>query len=59
MPEVKVVYVLIAAREKFDQTPLPAMEHRQREANRGHVLSKVSNSMDLKVVFQHWLENID
>jgi hypothetical protein len=27
VPEAKVVYVLVAAREKFDQIPLPAMEH--------------------------------
>jgi hypothetical protein len=49
----KIVYVLVADREKFDQIPLPAVEHDKRVAKRGHLSSKTLDSPDLMVDFQH------
>jgi hypothetical protein len=57
--DAKVIYVRVAQRQTFDQIPLPVVEHDNRAANRGHLLSKTLESKELTVVFQHWLENID
>jgi hypothetical protein len=55
----RIVYVLVAKREKFDEIPLPAVEHDNRAENRSHLLTKTLDSTELKVVFQHWLDSID
>jgi hypothetical protein len=57
--DARIVYVLVAKREKFDEIPLPAVEHDNRAENRSHLLTKTLDSTDLKVVFQHWLDSID
>jgi hypothetical protein len=57
--DAKIVYVLVADRLKFDQIPLPCVEHDNRVAKRGHLLSKTLDADQLMVVFQHWLENIE
>lgn len=53
VPDPKLVYVLIADREKFDKIGLAATDHGEQKA--GHVLSKSVDRDDIMVVFQHWL----
>jgi len=57
--DARIVYVLVAKREKFDEIPLSAVEHDNRAENRSHLLTKTLDSTELKVVFQHWLDSID
>lgn len=55
-PEGRLVYVLIADREKFNKLGGPVIDHGDK-GDKGHVLSKSIGNDHLYVVFQHWVKD--
>lgn len=53
VPDPRLVYVLIADREKFDKIALDVTDHGRKPS--GHVLTKSCEQDGVRIVFQHWL----
>jgi hypothetical protein len=56
--DAKLVYVIIAERQKFDDIPLSVHYCDDRVHGNGHVLSKVATAPELVVIFQYWLADL-
>ncbi len=53
VPDPRLVYVLIADREKFDKIALAETDHGEKGAA-GHLWSKRVDHNGVRIVFQHW-----